>query len=40
MASLIAMLWRDDFILLGWLRDYYRGTLFYKKKKEVNGGKN
>lgn len=33
----VGMLWRDDFILLGWLKNYYRNTIFYmrthKKKK-------
>jgi len=35
MMGLISMLWRDDFILLGWLRDFYRGTLFYQKNKNT-----
>ena len=33
MVSLITMLWRDDFILLGWLRKYYRNTPYYLKNK-------
>jgi hypothetical protein len=31
MMVLIGMLWRDDFILLGWLRNYYTSTKFYQK---------